>query len=209
MKDIGDIYGDIEAELDNLNLVMDISARRIVSETNHKTLPMLKDIIRLESIINLSSYSATGARPRHSTIREAFDIMSTLLGFQYNPMGSFTHGGATDAYTQDVRVQQSTGELNIEVVGRLEELEEGNVNWDKLIKFFYNPKVKGWIENKFPSQWKGFYNRLSRLFKYKKDPTMPKGRWYITSAVEEGILWLNEKIRHDIDITFKNKGQWS
>ncbi|KKM96937.1 hypothetical protein LCGC14_1173160 [marine sediment metagenome] len=208
MKDINDIYDDIHNELENLNLVMDISSKRLASEINHKTLPMLEQVIRLESIINLSSYTATGARPRHSTIREAFDIMASLVGFQYNPTGSFIHTGATDAYTKDVRVQQSTGELNIEVIGRLADLEEGIVNWHNLKMFFYSKWVRAEVEKRLPTQWKSFYNRLSRLFKYKKDPTMPKGRWYITAAVEEGILWLDEKIRHDIDITFKNKGQW-
>lgn len=209
MKDINDIFSDIKDEFENLDLIMYISSKRLASETNHKTLPMLKQVIRLESIINLSSYSATGAQPRHSTIQEAFDMLAHLVGFQYNPTGSYTHGGATDAYSEDVRVQQSTGKLNIEVIGRLADLEEGIVNWNNLRLFFYSPKMFGVIKDEFPNQYKSFYNRLSRLFKYKKDPTMPKGRWYITAAVEEGILWLDEKIRHDIDITFKNKGQWS
>ena len=183
-------------------------AMQIDSDVRHHTLPMLEQILRLEILINLTSYGATGSNPRDSTIKEAFDIMASLVGFQYNQKGSFLWDGAVKAFERDVKLIKGENRLVVDVDGHLEDLEHGYTDWNSLRRFFYSKKLKRKIQHDYPQKWRGFYDRLDALFKYKSDPTMPQGRPYITSALSHGTEWMHERMKTTIHQAFDNNGRW-
>ncbi len=194
--------------VDPLNEIMEIKFRQIKSEIEMKSLSMLQRMIRIESMLNLTNYTNTGAKPRDSMITEAFSLMKTLIGFEYNPNGSFTHSGARDAFEYYVTAQEGTLRLKYNVEGRLEEMEEGKTDWDNMKRFFYSKKWKAAVYRIFPNSASDFYKRLEKLFNQTQDPTMPSGRKYISSALEDGSEYLDELIRHEINSSFNNNGIW-
>lgn len=205
---IGNVHSSLRQQMETLNRVMEQKRNLIETQIENRALTSLQRTIRLESLINLTQYSATGSAPRDSRIIEAFDILTDLVGFEYNDKGSFTWTGARDALKNDVTPSPAKLRLSYTIEGKLEELEDGRTNWKNLKRFFQSYGIKSQIKILYPSQWRDIYNRLDSLFKTRKDPTMPDGRPYISAAMETGAEYLHIYIKDIVHQSFNGKGRW-
>lgn len=205
---IGNVHGSLVHQLKTLNRVMERKANSIKTDIDNKALSSLERAIQLETMINLTHYSATGSARRDPRIVQAFDLMSVLVGFVYNHNGSFTRAGARDVFSKNVNASHTKLQLKYTINGKLEELEDGRVNWKNLKRFFYSKKLKTKIIEMYPNQWKNLYDGFDSLFKTSKDPTMPDGRPYISQALEQGSEYLHLYIKDIVHQTFDRKGRW-
>lgn len=192
----------------DINKFMEIKSDRISSDINQTGLSSLRQMIRVESLINLTHYSATNARARDPIIEEAFQIMEDLIGFVYNSEGSFTHSGAVDIFKNDVSMEKNKLRLTVIIEGRLAEMEKGLVNWKNMRRFFYSSGIKQTLQYLYPNAWRDIYKRLNKLFSYTKDPTMPQGRKYISSAIQKGSIYFHNIVKDTVAQAFDNKGRW-
>lgn len=204
---IDDVFDPIEHQIKKMGEEMERAENVLRSKIINDSIPMLERMIRLESIINLTNFSATNSRERDDTITEAFNIMKKMTGFEWNKSGSFTYDGALDAFKKDVSINRGRMKIGVNVNGRLKEMERGKTNWNNLRRFFYNKKVHKMIYF-FYDDAENFYERLNRLFRNMRDPTMPRGRPYISQATEDGSYYFDELIRENISNIFNNRGEW-
>jgi len=205
---IGNLGDSFSQQLKTLTKLAKSKKDIIESKIDHDAMSSLQRAIRLEALINLTNYSATGSKPRDTRITDAFDVLADFVGFEYNKTGSFLWAGARDAWTKDITVSSTKLKLGYTIEGKLEELEDGRVNWKNLKRFFYNPGIKAAIKLIYYTTWKDMYSRLDSLFKTTKDPTEPKGRPYIKQAMEEGSDYLHTSIKQIVHESFNRKGRW-
>ena len=79
---------------------------------------------------------------------------------------------------------------------------------NRLFRFFNNSSIKQAIKFLYPNTWRALYVRLHMLFRTTKDPTMPRGRKYISTAVKDSSKWFHNHIMDEIDAVFSGRGQW-
>lgn len=208
---VNDVIQPIINQVVIMETNMVIRGRQLEREIQFNNIPLLARLIRMDAMANLTNYTSTGARPRHKTIRKAFEYMRDLAGFKFNEHGSFTWQGAQAAMFEDVVIARgkSKTSLKVKITGRLSEMEYGKVNWSNLRRFFYSKNIRSTMQRFYPSHWKNFYKDLAALLKFKRDPTMPFGRKYISSALEYRSEYFHEKIMETIAETFKFEGHWT
>lgn len=205
---IGNIHNSLRQQITVLNRIMERKAAEIESGIDNRALTSLERSIQLESFINLTNYSATNSAPRDSRVRQAFEILADLVGFEYNDKGSFISTEANDAFKRDVTVNHGKLSLKYTIEGKLKELEDGRTNWKNLKRFFGAYSIKTKIKEKYPTEWKSIYERMNSLFQTSKDPTMPEGRPYISHALKEGTEYLHLYIKDIVHRSFDSKGRW-
>ncbi len=179
-------------------------------EISGVTIPRVLNFLRFDILMNLIDYSNTGVKPRDKTIEEAFWILDYLIGFDYNKVGSFTRDGAKRAMNEDLTLRRQRYRIEVAVEGRLKDLEEGEVDWSNLRRFFYSHRVQTQLKIMFPNTVDRIYRDLTALFAKTKDPTEPKGRPYISQAVIKSKEYMHDAIQDSvIDVFGKNEeGGW-
>jgi hypothetical protein len=199
---VRDVYSSMTEGLKDLEEYVKRKTPILKTHVSIKTLDLLLRAIRLEAMINLTDYSATGSQPRDKTITEAFDLLEKLIGFEYNKKGSFTWQGAKDQIEDNVSFNKLRYRLEVVVSGRLEEMEYGIANWNAMRRFFYSQGVKQALWILLPDKAPDFYERLDKLFQEKSDPTQPEGRPYISQALIVSSEYMDEAIQDAIRQVF-------
>jgi len=205
---IDKIMKDLARSVRNTEELMQRKKSQIENDIANVGLPLAQTEIEINAFTNLTNYGATGSQPRDKRIREAFQLLEDLVGFEWETKGSFTSQGARNILEKDMDSFRGKRNLSIEISGKLKELETGQTNWKNLRRFFHSNGVKTRIKLLYPSQWEDIYDRLDSLFKQTQDPTMPEGRPYIRKAAEKGAEYLHESIKWSIHRSFDRKGRW-
>ncbi len=163
-------------------------------EISAVAIPRILRQLRVDIIVNLVDYGATSSNPRHKTIEEAFWILDDIIGFDWNPKGSFTWDGATRQMNKDLTLRRHKFRIDVEIEGRLEDLENGDVDWSALRSFFFSYKTYAKLSILYPNSVDRIYDDLRTLFSKTKDPTEQGGRPYISQAVNKSKGYMHEAI---------------
>jgi len=203
MSKVTQAFRPMQLALERINLILDLKGEQIRRSVGVDLFPQLERAITMESIINLTDYKATNSEKRDETIELAFDILKDLAQFEWNESGSFTRNGAWLQFKKDVNFSKNSNKLTVAISGKLLQLEEGVVNWNALKRFFYNPKMKGLIEDRYHFADE-FYEALRKLLQKTGDDPRP----YISQALTDGREFMDELLKYEIDKIFGGQGTW-
>lgn len=197
-----EIYRSLYDEMKELRYMAELNTEILKTIISEGVIPRIANQLRFDILVNLIDYTATNSAARHKTIKEAFWIIDYIIGFDYNPRGSFTWDGAKRAMSEDVFIKPKKYRLEVEIKGRIEDLEKGDVDWSALRRFFYRYSVQAKIKLMFPNAYKRIYDDLDNLFSFTKDPTEPRGRPYISQATDKNSEYMHEAIQKSVISAF-------